>query len=249
MVGLSGGTQAADQATLDRLVSYAKEACLVGTQIDLHADVNGNITIRNPLKPGAEGTFNARKTDASGAIAYINEQVRLNADRQIQDCIRPYMIRIFEAVLGTNIQPSPGAPSAKLLQAPESAKMAEAISYYGSSIGLYSCSNQKESIEKQIISCFFVLTKTDNGERDYSDEEMTKWQPKLIDNFRVEHNLVQLYLLDGRGHRQSKINLDKGDRIWFAAEFADGSDDISSARIVFMALGLQLRAPVKLPEK
>jgi hypothetical protein len=66
----------------------------------------------------------------------------------------------------------------------------------------------------------------------------------------VERKLVQLYMLNGRGQRQSPVNLDKGDRVWFAVEFADGADDITTARIVFTGLyGNQLRAPVQQPEQ
>ena len=129
--------------------------------------------------------------------------------------------------------------------------MAETIksSSAGGSIGLYSCSNQKTSPETEIIACFFVLTRTNNGQYDYSVEKMTTWlQPKLIDNFRVEHKLIQLYILNGRGERQSPINLDKGDRVWFAAEFADAADDITTARIVFRNR-TQLRAPIKQAEQ
>jgi hypothetical protein len=73
-----------------------------------------------------------------------------------------------------------GAPSGPLLQAPESAKMAETIknSHVGGSIGLYSCSNQKASPETEIIACFFVLTRTNNGQYDYSVEKMTTWTPR-----------------------------------------------------------------------
>jgi hypothetical protein len=125
MAGLFSGARVADQAVLDRLVGYAKEACLVGTQIELHADANGNITLRNLLKPGAEGEIQIKAIDAPGASAYIDEQVRLVADRQMQECLRPYMLRIFEASLGTKLQPRPGAPSEKLLLAPESADIVE----------------------------------------------------------------------------------------------------------------------------
>ena len=141
MVWLSSNVQAADQATLDKLVGYAKDACLVGTHVELHADVSGNITIRNPFKPGAEGAIDVKRTDVSGAPAYIDEQVRLVADRQIQECIRPYMIRIFEAILGTTVQSTPGAPSEQLIRAPQTAKMAETRKLlFGITIGLYSCS-------------------------------------------------------------------------------------------------------------
>ena len=52
MVWLSSNVQAADQATLDKLVGYAKDACLVGIHVELHADVSGNITVRNSLQTG-----------------------------------------------------------------------------------------------------------------------------------------------------------------------------------------------------
>jgi hypothetical protein len=144
--------------------------------------------------------------------------------------------------------PSPGAPSGQLLQAPESATMVETVKGVGASIGIYSCSNQKDAADKKIIACFFVLTRNDNGQHDYSVEDMIHWRPKLIDNFRVEHKLVQLYILNGRGEQQSTVNLDKGDRVWFGAEFAEGADDITTARIVW-GNGTQLRAPVKRPEQ
>ncbi len=249
MMFFSGDARAADQATLDRLVSYAKEACLVGTQFDLHADVNGNITLRNLLKPGAGGALNVDKTNASGAINYIDEQLRLNADKKIQECIRPYMIRIFEVILGTNIQSSPGAPSGKLLLEPGSANMSEAAKLGRESIGIYSCSNQKESPEKEVIICFFVLTRTANGDDDYkSDSVADRFRLKLIDNFQIEHSMVNLYFLNGRGQQQSEINLEKGDAAWFAAEFADGADDISQARILASGASahFDLHAPVKL---
>ena len=126
--------------------------------------------------------------------------------------------------------------------------MVETVKGVGASIGLYSCSNQKDAADKKIIACFFVLTRNDNGQHDYSVEDMTRWRPKLIDNFRVEHKLVRLYILNGRGEQQSTVNLDKGDRVWFGAEFADGAADITTARIVW-GNGTQLRAPVKRPEQ
>lgn len=172
------------------------------------------------------------------------------------------MPKLFSALLGLVLtmagllssaraaDPSPAAPSRELLQAPESATIAETIKLSGESVGIHTCSNQ-ESAEKITIVCYFVLTRNSNGQYDYSVEKMTNWQPTLVDNFLIEHKLVQLYVLNGRGQQQSTVNLDKGDRVWFAAEFADGADDITTARIVFRGYvgDPQLRAPVKQPEQ
>jgi hypothetical protein len=92
-------THAADQATLDHLVEYAKQACLIGTQFDFVADVNGNVTFTNPTKPGAEGKASVNVRDSKGATAIFEEKLRVVADKQIQDCMRPYIDQIYKAIL------------------------------------------------------------------------------------------------------------------------------------------------------
>jgi hypothetical protein len=173
---------------------------------------------------------------------------RMTMPKLFSACLCLFLTMVGLSSRARAVDPNPGAPSGQLLQAPESAKMSETMHEGGASIGLYNCSNQQESTEKEIIACFFVLTRTDSGQYDYSLERIASWQPTLINNFHVEHKLVQVYILNGRGQRQSPINLDKGDRVWFAAEFADGADDITAARIVW-GNGAQLRAPVKRSER
>jgi hypothetical protein len=137
-------------------------------------------------------------------------------------------------------------PTADLLQTPESATMIETFEVNFGTIGLYNCGNHKAADDKLLIVCYFVFTRTDNGQRDYDVEELTEWQLRLIDNFRVEHPLSELYLLNGRGQRQESVNLDTGDSAWFVAEFAEGAADINNARVVFIGLSgdPQVRAPV-----
>jgi hypothetical protein len=91
---------AVDQATLDRLVEYAKAGCLSGNQFDLYADVNGNLTFKNLLKPGAEGKAAVNVRNSPGASAIFDQQLRLVADQQIRDCMKPYIDKIFKAMLG-----------------------------------------------------------------------------------------------------------------------------------------------------
>jgi hypothetical protein len=83
---------------LDRLVGYAKQACLVGTQFNFSADLDGNVIFSNPTKLGeGEAAVNVRKS--TGAAAIFDEKLRIIADRQVQDCMRPYIERIFNAIL------------------------------------------------------------------------------------------------------------------------------------------------------
>jgi hypothetical protein len=98
---LSTGSQAwaVDQATLDRLVDYAKQGCLVGTQFDFSANVNGDVSFRNPLKPGADGQAAVNVRNATGAVAIFDQQLRLAADQQTRDCMKPFVDKIFSAIL------------------------------------------------------------------------------------------------------------------------------------------------------
>jgi hypothetical protein len=125
--------------------------------------------------------------------------------------------------------PSPGAPSRDLLRKPGSATLVgEPIEYWGAHIGLYNCSIQGNS-----IICHFVLTKKDDNVRTYPENFVTNTQPRLIDDFRIEHRHTHFSYLNGRGQQQPQITLDKGESAWFVLEFADGAEDIQNILILF----------------
>jgi len=96
-LSIVSATAAVDQDTLDRLVGYAKQACLVGTQFDFNADVKGNVTFRNPLRPGAEGKAAVNVRNSTGAAAIFDEQLRVIADQNTRECMKPYIDQIFKA--------------------------------------------------------------------------------------------------------------------------------------------------------
>lgn len=98
---------ATDQQTLDRLVEYAKQACLVGKQFDFHADENGNLSFKNLLKPGEEVKIDTNIRQSPGASAIINDQLRIVADKQIQECMTPFITRIMDAMLGSSSKELP----------------------------------------------------------------------------------------------------------------------------------------------
>jgi hypothetical protein len=100
---------ATDQQTLDRLADYAKQACLVGTQFDFHADENGNLSFKNILKPGEEVKIDTNIRKSAVASAIINDQLRIIADKQIQECMTPFITRIMDAMLGSASRELPGS--------------------------------------------------------------------------------------------------------------------------------------------
>jgi hypothetical protein len=135
--------------------------------------------------------------------------------------------------------------SAELLQMPESAILSGTVEMGKESVGIYKCANYKASSEKLNIRCYLLLTRIEDGQDDYTAEQLVKWRPELSDNFHVNHELDQLYIINGRGQPQAEINLDKGASFWFVTEFSGGGYDITAARIIFTRRhGKQLRAPV-----
>jgi hypothetical protein len=188
------------------------------------------VLIPKLLDSGAKGQATFSGDEWNGIKANIPKERNQAA---WNECVNQNT-KLFLDKLSENSMTRPllGAPSETLLQTPALAEMTETVKILlgGSiSIGLYSCSNQRISTEKTIITCYFVLT---NGkkQRNFSSEDIAGLQPKLIDDSHREHILEQLYFLNGRGQKQSTVNLDQGDHVWFGTEFAGGADDINSER-------------------
>jgi hypothetical protein len=127
LVASTDAYAAVDQATLDRLVDYAKQGCLSGSQFDFNADVNGNVTLKNLLKPGAEGKASVNVRNSAGATAIFEQQVRVVADQQVRDCMKPYIDRIFQFILGSTPRDSRSLPSSSALPSPYDAEIVASI--------------------------------------------------------------------------------------------------------------------------
>jgi hypothetical protein len=66
---------------------------------------------------------------------------------------------------------------------------------------------------------------------------MRKWEPRLIDNFDIEHEFITLYFINRRGQQQDEVRLAKGDSVWFALEFDNGGEeDVTDAHVIFSNL-------------
>jgi hypothetical protein len=82
-------------------ISAVKQLCLSGTQFDLKADVKGNLQLIR-LTPGAEGSASVNVRNSTGAAAIFDDKVRQVADEDIRNCIKPYIGKIVEAILGSD---------------------------------------------------------------------------------------------------------------------------------------------------
>ncbi|MBP2315463.1 hypothetical protein [Azospirillum soli] len=101
----------ADQATINTMTKLAKDSCLVGTQFYFNASANGNITFRDPTKPGGQGEIKVDAREGTGAVAIFSDNIRVVADQQIRDCMHPYVMEIF-----TYIKNNPAPPVTRIIK-------------------------------------------------------------------------------------------------------------------------------------
>jgi hypothetical protein len=88
----------AQSAKVDRAIKAVKELCLVGTQYDLRADTKGNLTLTQGL-PNGQGSVSVNVRESTGAAAVFDDKVRLAADADIRECIKPHIGKIVDAIL------------------------------------------------------------------------------------------------------------------------------------------------------
>jgi hypothetical protein len=99
------------------------------------------------------------------------------------------------------------------------------------------------------VICYGVYTRKQPGAAGDYAWTLDYWSKfKLFDNFKIEHAAQRWYYVNGRGLAQPTVTLGPDESIWYAVEFADGSDDITKASVILpdeRGYGkLQLTAPV-----
>lgn len=90
---------AVDQTTIDQVVNVAKIGCLLGNEFTFDAKANGDITFTK-LMPGAEAGVHTNIKEDPGAPGIIDQQLKLIASQQIRDCMKPYVQKLAELILG-----------------------------------------------------------------------------------------------------------------------------------------------------
>jgi LCCL domain len=91
--------RAVDQTTIDQVVNVAKIGCLLGNEFTFDAKANGDITFTK-LRPGAEAGLHTNIKDDPGAPGIIDQQLKVVASQQIRDCMKPYVQKLAELILG-----------------------------------------------------------------------------------------------------------------------------------------------------
>ena len=204
---------------------------------DVHAELSG--LVRHLASIGVSGAGQIKSSDYQNVL----QQDLPAALKDARDC----KLRVFERLVGTVlpgvIVPSgAGAPSGTLLQSPSSAHLVEFIrDYWGTELGLHSCSNTASGQAFNII-CYGIVTRTAQGQHDYKLDGLFPRRTTLVDNFHIEHRLRRGVFINGAGGRQQTANLSTGESIWWELEFEPGPQRASSGRIVIG--NLQLRSPV-----
>jgi LCCL domain len=94
-----GPALAVDQTTIDQVVNVAKIGCLLGNEFSFDAKANGEITFTK-LMPGAEAGVHTNIKEDPGAPGIIDQQLKLVASQQIRDCMKPYIQKLAELILG-----------------------------------------------------------------------------------------------------------------------------------------------------
>lgn len=105
LVLLAHGVRAADQAIIDQVVGVAKIGCLLGGEYTFDAKANGDITFRKIL-PEAEAGLHTNLKEDPGAPGIIDQQLKAIASQQIRDCMKPYIDKLVELILGQVSGPS-----------------------------------------------------------------------------------------------------------------------------------------------
>ena len=208
------------------------------TDVQVQGEVKGQLSglLGRLASAGASGTGTLSRDEFEG-LSQDATAIAIAGDRE---CREHLFDKMFDKITATPSGTTGGTvtagagvrppPSSSGLPSIENAEIVASTTRgwvgHGHSVGLHAC-----TIDRSSIRCSFVIEALDNQEQNYD----VKWilgNAKLIDNFFIEHKLARSYFLDGRGQRQEKLNLWKGDRVWFIAEFDGGSSDITSARIV-----------------
>lgn len=92
-------TPLAENPRIRTAVDTVKELCLSGDAYDLSVDAHGKLTFKK-LTPGAEGSVSFNIRESTGATGYIDEELKNLVDKDIRDCIKPFIPQIMDAVLG-----------------------------------------------------------------------------------------------------------------------------------------------------
>jgi hypothetical protein len=247
--GYQAAARAADTgAALSAIADTADRICgIVATQGDTSASkVSGDV---HAELSGLAKRLASLGVSGTGDITSLKYEGLLQQDlpatlKDIRECKLKVLEKLQSAVLpaGSTAPSEARAPTPDLLQSPSSASIVDTAKSPNQQddYGLYGCAGSGKE-----VTCYVVVTRSSPGQGEYTLQQQSTENIKLIDNFHVEHRLRRAYFVDGLGGHQQAINLSTGESIWLFLEFDPGPRVPSSARIVFSPYSMsQLRGPV-----
>ena len=90
---VAGTAFGATQEQIDQITTVIERLCLSGNNYQLKANVGGRIQFFR-LMPGAQGGIQVDVKNSTGGVNYLNEQIRLEFDKQTRDCMQPHINRL-----------------------------------------------------------------------------------------------------------------------------------------------------------
>jgi len=96
---VAGTAFGATQEQIDQITTVIERLCLSGNNYQLKANVGGRIQFFR-LMPGAQGGIQVDVKNSTGGVNYLNEQIRLEFDKQTRDCMQPHINRLIDVIVG-----------------------------------------------------------------------------------------------------------------------------------------------------
>jgi hypothetical protein len=100
-------TVAVDSAAVDKATDFLKTACAAGDSLSIKVEGDGGISL---LKKGLKGRLHFSKKDARGVVENLPGQLQREDLKDLRDCMRPYIDRMLDAILGQDTSTSSANP-------------------------------------------------------------------------------------------------------------------------------------------
>lgn len=72
-------------------------ACVTGEKLEIEGSTDGGFAL---FKKGLSGEFRFSKTEVSGFVDTLNDQIKSEQADKIRECMKPYIGRILNIILG-----------------------------------------------------------------------------------------------------------------------------------------------------
>lgn len=93
----TSAAQANDSEKVDSAIQFLRMACVTGDKLEIEGSTDGGFAL---FKKGLGGEFRFSKTEVSGFVDTLNDQIKSEQADKIRECMKPYTGRILNIILG-----------------------------------------------------------------------------------------------------------------------------------------------------